>query len=521
MTASVNRPPPLSSWQEVPAPELPASHGDGGWGQAVFWPLGAHWRGVMWLLVIFCAYSAVVLLSMVLASDGVALLWLPNAVLVTALLKFRPRDWPYVYAAGLLAEVIGDLRFDVAPHQGLYFGVVNAIEATIVVICAAYIAGGPRNIGLLSVRGASAIVLASITVPALTGAIGAIGSVWTFDAVYFTAWQTWWFGDSLGLLAGIPIGLLLRDARRSVARRRSALQALVGGVGAALLCVLSGVLAVTDNTWGAQQTALATAVLLALTFGAVGAPTAAVLMTAVTLTGLAREEGLASVARDQTLLFVIFAAIYAIAATTESADRAMRQLSRVRNDLSLLSRTDELTGMSNRRVLSENLDLLWAWSARESKPVAMLMVDIDFFHQYNATYGHVAGDSVLRRMGPVIQGAARRKTDLVVRYGGEEFLIVLPDAKLDDATRIAEQLHEEIHALNIEHSSSPVAPIVTVSIGALEIAKTAPESAVMSLDRCDALLFEAKKTGRNRTVAGRLQPSPKLPEVDSHSAQIN
>lgn len=488
---------------------LPTTHADSGWGRAVLWLPGAPGRGVGWLVAVFCAYLGVVLLYIPLAPNGVALLWLPNAVLVTALLKFRTRDWPYVYAVGLLAEVVGDLTLGVAPYQALYFGVVNSIEATLWVLGAVLVAGSKRNIGLLSVRGAMAVVLASVTIPALTGALGAIGSVWTFDADYFTAWRSWWFGDGLGLLVGVPIGLLLRDTIRSLARHRRGARVL-GGVGAAaLLGVLAGTLAATGNAWEAQQIALATAVLLSLTFGAVGAPPAAVLITTVTLFGLAQQvEGLDSVVRDQTLLLVLIAAVYAIASTTEAADRAMADLTRARNDLrtangalASLSRTDELTGMSNRRVLSEDLELLWAWCHRESKPIAMLMVDIDCFHKYNSAYGHVAGDSAIRRIASVVGTAGRREADLIVRYGGEEFLTVLPDTTLDQAEHLAERIHEQVKDLNIEHSSSSVAPIVTVSIGVLALTDVTPDSATTAIERCDALLYRAKETGRNRTVA--------------------
>ena len=306
---------------------------DDSWGRAAFWPHGARWRGVIWFAAIFCAYAGVALLYPFTEAGGVALLWMPNAVLVTALLRFRPRDWHYVYVAGFLAEVAADLTYGVAPHQALYFGFVNAIEATLFVLCAALIAGGRKNIGLLTVRGALSIVLAAVLVPALTGLLGAIGSVWTFDSDYFTGWRTWWFGDSLGLLVGVPIGLLLRDTIGSVARRRSGPLVVGGGAAAVLLLVASAILALNANAWGAQQTALAAAVLLALTFGAVGASAAVVLTASMTLIGLSRGEGFGTAAQEQALLFVVFAAVYALAAATESADQALGQLLRTRNDL--------------------------------------------------------------------------------------------------------------------------------------------------------------------------------------------
>ncbi|MCH9730559.1 MAG: diguanylate cyclase, partial [Actinomycetia bacterium] len=374
---------------------------------------------------------------------------------------------------------------------------------------AALIAGSRRGIGLLSMRGVLALVGGAVAVPALTGTLGALGLVWAFDIDYLATWRSWWFGDSVGLLVGVPLGLLLRDASRSIARRRPTAVVLVGGAAAAVLCVSSVGLALTDRTMLAPQVALANAVLLSLIFGAVGAPPAAALATVSTLITISRRDDvLDDVVRDQLLVTLAFTAVYAIAAATEATDRSMRQLASARKRLeaanqrlALLSRTDELTGLSNRRVLAEDLEILWARCARESKPVAMLMADIDWFHQYNATYGHIAGDEVIRRIAAIAKGFGRRDADMVVRYGGEEFLIVLPTAGLDYAEKIANEMHQQVQDLNIEHPNSPVAPIVTVSIGVLAQTVATPNAEINALDRCDELLYQAKEAGRNQIVA--------------------
>ncbi|MCH9728983.1 MAG: diguanylate cyclase [Actinomycetia bacterium] len=497
------------------------------WGRAVFWPQEARWRGGISFLVIFCAYSFVLSLDQFVSPHAAALLWLPNAVLVTALLRFRPSDWLYVYSAGLLAEVIGDLTLSaMAPHHALVLGVANASEATLVVLVAALIAGSRRSIGLLSIRGALSLVVGAVTVPALTGTLGAFGLVWAFDIDYLETWRSWWFGDSLGILVGVPFGLLLRDTSRSVARHRSTAMVLVGSGVAAVLFVVSIALALTDMTMLAPQVALANAVLLSLLFGAVGAPPAAALATISTLIAISRHgDPLASLVRDQILVVLAFTAVYAIASAIESADRSVRQLSDARKDLEtanerlkLLSRTDELTGLSNRRALAENLGVLWASCVRESKPVAMLMVDIDWFHHYNGTYGHVAGDEAIKRIASVVKGFGSKKTDIVVRYGGEEFLIILPSVTLDYAEKTANQIHQQVQDLNIEHSSSPVAPIVTVSIGVLAQAVATPDAAISAVHRCDELLYQAKETGRNQIVAEQHWPdSTDVPRVDGLS----
>lgn len=303
------------------------------WGRAVFWPVGARWRGLGNFTAVVVAYVGVALLYPYTESGGVALLWLPNAVLITALLRFRMRDWPYVYAAGLLAEIIVDLRGGISPVHALYFGVVNVAEATVYVVAATAIAGGRHGIGLRSVRGTAAVIFAALFVPAVTAGLGAFGSIWAFGADYLTGWRTWWFGDAVGLLVGVPIGLLLRDGNRTVAGNRRVSETLGVGLGVAVLAVAAIVLAQIGQVWGAQVSAIAAGVLLALAFGALGAPAGAVLMATITLIGLANFNAFASAPQEQALLFVAVSAFYAIAATTESAGQAEQKLRRQRREL--------------------------------------------------------------------------------------------------------------------------------------------------------------------------------------------
>lgn len=491
--------------------------GHGGWGGAAFWPVGARWRGLAWLFVIFSAYVGAVTLYPLLEAGGVALLWLPNAVLVTALLRFRPGDWVYAYAAALAAEVVGDLTFGVAPHQAVYFGAVNAVEASLFVAVAALIAGGRGKIGLLSVRSAVAVVLAAVLVPAATGSLGAIGSVWTFEAAYLTAWRNWWFGDSLGLLAGVPLGVLLRDAVSSVARRRPCPLAVAGGVPAALLAASAAILAANGNAWAAQQTAIGSAVLLALTFGAVGAPAAAGLTTVVTLVGAARgDEGFDSVARDQILLFMVFAAIYAIASTTESADRAMALVSRARDDLEIankqlsnkhaelldahrklerLARFDTLTGMVNR---SEVLARLRSALRRRRTPgseLGVLFCDIDNFKGINDAWGHATGDFVLSLVTQRIRECLR-DSDTIGRLGGDEILVLIPGLhNLDEVKMVAEKIRVNVDQ-PVYRSGKCFG--VTLSIGAT--LAVAGESAATLIARVDTAMYQAKQEGRNRVT---------------------
>ncbi len=482
-----------SRWQVAPVAELETTEVGDAWGRAHFWPPGARWRGGVWLFAIFCAYVGVALLYPFTEAGGVALLWMPNAVLVTALIRFRPRDWPYVYLAGLLAEVFVDQRFNVAPQHALTFGVVNIIESTVFVLCAALIAGGRRNIGLLAARGAVAVIVASVMVPALTGTLGAIGSAWAFDTDYFTGWRTWWFGDAMGLLVGVPIGLLLRDAARSVARRRSG-RLTIGTLAAATpLIALSTYLALHDQQfWGTQQTALGAGVLLSLAFGAVGAPTAAVLTATVTLIALAHRGDLAAAPQQQALLVVGFAALYAIASITESLDRQHKDLIEAQLELQRVARVDSLTGLFNR---GEALVRLQAElkSARDPGPeLGVLYCDVDRFKDINDTWGHAAGDLVLSTLAARVRDCVR-EGDTVGRTGGDEILVLLPGLhSLDEAAQIAEKIRART-AEAIQHSGSDLR--ATLSIGVTLAVAGASVSDITA--RADAAMYQAKHAGGN------------------------
>ncbi len=165
--------------------------------------------------------------------------------------------------------------------------------------------------------------------------------------------------------------------------------------------------------------------------------------------------------------------------------------------LDRLSRTDALTGVANRRGLTEFLDRAWRKGMRDQGPVSLLLIDIDHFKAYNDRYGHPQGDRCLQAIANALHHVAGRASDMVARYGGEEFAAVLGDTALEGALQVAEQARSAIERLGIEHRSAP-GRIVTVSIGvtsALPVRGTHPEA---SLEAADQALYAAKEQGRNR-----------------------
>jgi diguanylate cyclase (GGDEF)-like protein len=176
-----------------------------------------------------------------------------------------------------------------------------------------------------------------------------------------------------------------------------------------------------------------------------------------------------------------------------------QQLEEANRELHRLSTQDGLTGVANRHSFNAFFDREWRRALREEKPIAVIMVDIDFFKAFNDTNGHLAGDKCLQRVAAALQGAVRRPADLLARYGGEEFVVVLPAIESEGAETVAAEMHAAVAALRIDHAQSAVSDRVTVSMG---IASTVPARDTDSgrlLAAADQALYQAKQAGRNRT----------------------
>lgn len=188
----------------------------------------------------------------------------------------------------------------------------------------------------------------------------------------------------------------------------------------------------------------------------------------------------------------------------DEAYRALRQsqqqLLETNLELQRLTNSDGLTGLSNRRYFDEYLGAEWKRALREQTQFAMLMIDVDAFKAYNDTYGHVAGDDVLRRVAAVIRDNCTRPADLPARFGGEEFAMILPGTSPGGARLLAEMVRRAIEALQIPHSGSPTTNHVTVSIGGAVLVPEAGQIASRVVEAADAGLYQAKRNGRNQVV---------------------
>ncbi len=188
----------------------------------------------------------------------------------------------------------------------------------------------------------------------------------------------------------------------------------------------------------------------------------------------------------------------------DEAYRALRQsqqqLLETNLELQRLTNSDGLTGLSNRRYFDEYLNAEWKRAQREQSQFAMLMIDVDAFKAYNDTYGHVAGDEVLRRVATVIGDNCSRPADLPARFGGEEFAMILPGTSPGGTRLLAEKVRRAIESLGVPHSGSPTGAHVTVSIGGTVLVPQPGQIASRLVEAADAGLYQAKRNGRNQVV---------------------
>lgn len=181
--------------------------------------------------------------------------------------------------------------------------------------------------------------------------------------------------------------------------------------------------------------------------------------------------------------------------------KAEQELVRLHKELEAFAVKDGLTGVWNRRRFDSILDIEWASARRSGQPLSLILLDVDFFKQYNDRYGHGQGDECLKSVARTLELAATRPRDMVARVGGEEFALILPETDADAARKIAERCLGLIGNLQIPHERSAVGKFVTASIGVGAIMPSAEMEPRHFIDAVDKVLYKAKQKGRNRVEA--------------------
>ncbi len=192
--------------------------------------------------------------------------------------------------------------------------------------------------------------------------------------------------------------------------------------------------------------------------------------------------------------------IYVISNREKEIETRTEELKEANSTLERLSREDSLTGLANRRWFAQFLTQTWRSALRDNKAISILLIDIDDFKSYNDTYGHQKGDDCLKLVAQAIHRTVGRASDLVSRYGGEEFVVVLGDTPLEGALQIAEQIRAAVESLHIPHKAAKFHRNITLSIGVTSTLPThdsQPETILIAADRA---MYNAKRDGKNRVA---------------------
>jgi diguanylate cyclase (GGDEF)-like protein/PAS domain S-box-containing protein len=192
-------------------------------------------------------------------------------------------------------------------------------------------------------------------------------------------------------------------------------------------------------------------------------------------------------------------AVLAISRDITKQKREKRKWLKVHEHLIEIATVDGLTGVSNRRMLNDFLTSEWSRSIRNSTPISLIMLDVDYFKSYNDTYGHLIGDECLITVAQAIKEGLTRSSDLLARFGGEEFAIVLPETNSEGAMHVAERIRGQVEMLAIPHIHSKLpGGMITVSIGVSTLMGSIDTDGIQLIETADKALYASKRNGRNQ-----------------------
>lgn len=178
------------------------------------------------------------------------------------------------------------------------------------------------------------------------------------------------------------------------------------------------------------------------------------------------------------------------------------KLIKLQKELEELSFKDGLTGVANRRMFDSIMEVEWVNARRNNQPLSLIMIDIDYFKQYNDHYGHIQGDNCLKSVGQVLNLSASRARDFFARFGGEEFVLVLPETDAKSAIKVAERCRNLIFKQQIPHEKSLVSHVLTISLGVGTITPSHKDEPIDFIEGVDKRLYLAKEKGRNCIIGG-------------------
>ena len=357
--------------------------------------------------------------------------------------------------------------------------------------------------------------------PGVSGVMAAVFFHQTQHQTYLRAFDEWAAADALGIAAMIPLALSVTSFEMRKLFHNRALPRTLG-----ILCLAAAIitLSLKVSLYPLLFLIYPTLLLVDLTLSFSGSAIAVAGMCFFSIYLTSHHEGRFGpwpahlpISRDVGLqIFLGFhvLALFPASILIRERQRLVEDLNSSNAQLLMLASLDGLTGLANRRSLDEHFSQEWKRAIRLATPLALIMVDVDLFKQFNDLYGHTAGDECLRVVANLLKGKSGRAQDHVARFGGEEFALLLPHTSLAGAQHLAEEIGQAIFALKIPHGGSPWG-FVTVSSGCAELIPTREMNERELLKLADAALYRAKRGGRNcvktsMTLAGTTLVGPEL-----------
>jgi diguanylate cyclase (GGDEF)-like protein len=345
---------------------------------------------------------------------------------------------------------------------------------------------------------------ALIVGPGMSGLMAAALFHYAKGQPFLLAFNNWATADALGMAATMPLVLSLRSPQLRALFARDALPKTLGVLALAcagtalvfatgrypLLFLMFPLLLLVDSVLSFAGSAIAVVGMLFIS----------VYFTSKSLGPFGAWPADLEVPRDLAMqMFFGFQLLALFPASLMFMER--RRMTAELNDtnarLTLLASLDGLTGIANRRSFDERFASEWNRAVRHRKPIAVAMIDLDYFKQFNDLYGHLAGDRCLCAVAAALARQVQRPEDLVARFGGEEFALLMPHTSADGAAKVLERIRAGIHELAIEHLGNSWKQ-VTVSIGYSALTPTSNDGQSRLLQLADAALYQAKSGGRNR-----------------------
>lgn len=232
------------------------------------------------------------------------------------------------------------------------------------------------------------------------------------------------------------------------------------------------------------------------------------------------REGIEAGGDDYLIKPVSFMIIKAKIRAMERIAEMRDQLHQLNSELETLSQLDSLTQIYNRRTFNELAQQQWAQAKRHQQPISALMIDVDHFKLFNDHYGHPAGDACLKKVSQAIRSCLHRSSDILGRYGGEEFIVLLPETDAKGAMRVAQAIGEALEQLQHRHDVSPTSNYVTASIGGATCLRTTGHDLEELIKNADRALYKAKRAGRNRSWVDEVATHKTLLLADSQQELV-